>query len=87
MYQHLSKVSKEGSSKFWESYDVDKRTLRVLGGYIKLLLRIPIFDLRHRRILESGEETLELQGGKKFKSLVSSLGIVIYVSQHSVLGK
>ena len=52
-----------------------------------LLLGIPILDIRHRRFLESGEKTLELQGGKKFKSLAGSLGIVIYVSQHSVLGK
>ena len=52
----------------------------------KSTARFPILDIRHKRILESSEEALDRQGGKKFMTLAGSLGLVIYVSQHSVLG-
>ena len=38
---------------------------------------IPLLDIRHGEILQSSDETLELQGGKSYKSLAGSLGIMI----------
>ena len=66
-----------GFSKVLGQKRIVSKTLRILGGYIKALIGIPILDIRHKIIVESGKETLELQGGKKFKSLADSLGIVI----------
>ena len=40
-------------------------------------IRYPDTGHKHRGILASGEEAFEVQGGKKYKSLAGSLGIVI----------
>ena len=37
----------------------------------------PILDIRYGEILQSSLETIELQGGKRYKSLAGSFGIVI----------
>ena len=47
---------------------------------------IPNLDIKYGEILQSSVETLELPGGKRYKCLAGGLGIVILVSQHSVLG-
>ena len=38
---------------------------------------IPILDIKYGEFLQSGEETFELKGGKKYKSFAGSLAIVI----------
>ena len=52
-------------------------TQELQRGYWDSGSGIPILDIKYGENLQSGEETLELQGGKKYKSLADNLGIVI----------